>query len=277
MRRPSFRIATIAACIAGSGLASGAPARAADDPNDAAALARAVQNPVANMSSLPFQNNTNLDAGPRKHTQNILNIQPVVPFALSSDWNVITRTVLPVMSQPGMMPGQGTTFGLGATEFTAFFSPARPTNGIIWGAGPVIQLPTTTDKALGSNIWGAGPAAVALTMRGPWVIGALVNNVWSFGGNRYNSYNQFTTQPFINYNFPHSPGTYLSSSPIITSNWMARSGQQWTVPVGLALGQVFRVHGQAVNAQLGAYYNVVRPDDAASWQIRAQISFLFPR
>lgn len=244
---------------------------------DAGALARAAQNPVANMYSLPFQNNTNLNYGPRNHTQNILNIQPVIPLTLNEEWNLITRTIIPVISQPGMAPGEGTTFGIGATQVSAFLSPAQPMHGIIWGAGAVVQAPTISDAALGSNIWGAGPTAVALTMQGPWVMGGLVNNIWSMGGGPQNRYNILTVQPFINYNFPHSPGTYLSFSPIINANWDARAGQQWTVPIGLAAGQILRIGGVPVNTQLGAYYNVIRPDIGPEWQVRFQISLLFPK
>lgn len=243
---------------------------------NADALARAAQNPIANMISLPMQNNTNFNYGPRNHAQNILNIQPVIPIGLSSDWNLITRTVIPVVSQPGMSPGEGTTFGLGATQFSAFLSPSR-VGRITWGVGPVVQTPTTTDRALGSNVWGGGFTGVALTMQGPWVAGALVNNIWSFGGMGANRYNTFTLQPFINYNFPQSPGTYLSFSPLITANWEANGGQRWTVPLGLSVGQVFRVGSQPLNAQVGAYYNVVRPDIGPEWQLRAQLSLLFPK
>lgn len=250
---------------------------AAPDPHGLGALARKAQNPLANMYSVPFQNNTNLEMGPRGGTQNILNIQPVLPFELNADWNLITRTVLPVTSQPGMMPGQGSSFGLGALQSSFFLSPAERTDGIGWGAGVLVQAPTTTDKALGSNVWGAGPSGIMLAMGGPWVVGTLINNVWSVGGGPQNAYNTFTFQPLINYNFRQSPGTYLSTQPLITADWLAPAGQRWTVPVGLAVGQVFRVSGQAMNANLGAYYNAIRPDDAARWQVRFQLSFLFPR
>jgi len=239
-------------------------------------LARAAQNPIAAMISVPFQNNMNFGYGPNDHIQNVLNIQPVVPFSLNEDWNLVTRTILPLISQPGMTPGQGTTFGLGATQFSAFLSPAQA-GRLIWGAGAVVQAPTTTDQALGSNVWGGGPSFVALTMAGPWVIGGLVNNIWSAGGEGRNKYNTLTMQPFVNYNFASSPGTYMSFSPLITSNWEAESGQQWTVPLGLALGQILRIGQQPINAQLGAYYNAIRPDIGPEWQLRFQIQFLFPR
>jgi hypothetical protein len=254
-----------------------APIGPAHDPHGLGALARKAQNPLANMYSVPFQNNTNFDVGARQGTQNILNIQPVLPFELNADWNLITRSVLPVTAQPGAMPGQSGSFGLGALQTSLFLSPAERTDGIGWGAGVLVQSPTTTDKALGSNVWGAGPSGIMLAMGGPWVVGTLINNVWSFGGGPHNAYNTFTVQPLINYNFRASPGTYLSTQPLITADWLAPAGQRWTVPVGLAVGQVFRVSGQAMNANLGAYYNVIRPDDAPSWQIRFQLVFLFPR
>ena len=228
------------------------------------------------MISVPFQKNMNFGYGPIDHIQNVLNIQPVVPFSLNEDWNLVTRTILPLISQPGMTPGQGTTFGLGATHFSAFLSPTQA-GRLIWGAGAVVQAPTTTDQALGSNVWGGGPSFVALTMAGPWVVGGLVNNIWSAGGAGRNQYNTLTMQPFVNYNFASSPGTYMSFSPIITSNWEAESGQQWTVPLGLALGQILRIGQQPINAQLGAYYSAIRPDIGPEWQLRFQIQLLFPR
>ena len=122
-------------------------------------LAKATQNPVANLISLPFQNNTNFGVGPDDDTQNILNIQPVWPINVTEDWNVITQTILPVISQPGVAPGEGRTNGIGDTTFTAFLSPSKP-SGIIWGIGPVVLLPTATDSVLGSDKWGLGPSLV---------------------------------------------------------------------------------------------------------------------
>ncbi|MHC4279784.1 MAG: hypothetical protein ACYSUJ_06485 [Planctomycetota bacterium] len=141
-------------------------------------LQKAVQNPVADLISLPFQNNLNFDVGPEGKTQNVLNIQPVIPINLNEDWNMITRTIVPVVYQPEMMPGDGYNFGLGDTSFTAFLSP-RNSEGLIWGVGPAFQLPTHTDNALGTEKWGAGPSVVVLNMDGPWVYGFLVNNIWS--------------------------------------------------------------------------------------------------
>ena len=241
---------------------------------DEAELAKKTQNPVSDLISLPFQNNTNFGMGPDDKTQNVLNIQPVWPFSLNEDWNLITRTILPVISQPALAAGQERTNGLGDTTFTTFFSP-KDSGKLIWGLGPVFLLPTATDDVLGSDKWGIGPAVVVLTMPGNWVIGSLLSNVWSFAGSGNQDVNLFTLQYFINYNLPN--GWYLSSAPIITANWEAESGNKWTVPFGGGFGKVFRVGKQPMNASVQAFYNVEKPDLGADWTLRLQLQFLFPK
>ena len=153
-------------------------------------LAKAAQNPIANMISLPLQNNSNLGIGPDDETQNILNIQPVWPISVHDDWNVITRTILPVVSQPDIFTGEGRINGLGDTTFSAFLSPAK-TGSIIWGAGPVFLIPTATNDKLGADKWGAGASAVLLAMPGHWVFGSLFSNIWSVGGSGKQDINFF--------------------------------------------------------------------------------------
>jgi len=262
---------TIALCFLISTLAAGG---AYGEGPSATDLAKATQNPVSDLISLPFQNNTNFSAGPADRTQNILNIQPVWPVSLSEDWNLITRTILPVMSQPAYAPGEDRTTGLGDTTFTGFLSP-KNSGKLIWGVGPVFLLPTATNDALGSDKWGLGPSVVLLTMQGHWVIGSLFSNVWSTGGSGKNDVNLFTWQYFINYNMPD--GWYLVSAPIITANWEADNGNEWTVPFGGGVGKIFRLGKQPMNGQISAYYNSVRPDFAPHWQLRAQLQFLFPK
>ena len=246
---------------------------------DSDALAKAAQNPIASMISLPIQSNTNLNVGSGKGTQEVLNIQPVYPVSLNNDWNLITRTIIPFISQPELSSGQGRTNGLGDMQFSAFISPVAPTqSGWIWGAGAIAQLPTATSDVLGQGKWGAGPTAVALKIDGPWVYGALANNVWSFAGSDdRRSVNQLLIQPFVNYNVPGRPGFYITTSPIITADWKADSSQRWTVPIGLGVGQIMKWGTQPVNLQAAAYYNVDRPDGAANWNLRVQVQFLFPR
>ncbi len=240
-------------------------------------LAKLAQNPVGNLVSVPFQNNTNLNFGPQKGTQNVLNIQPVIPISVNDEWNVITRTILPVISMPSLYPGDDRTNGLGDTVLTAFLSPAKPRHWI-WGAGPVLQIPTNTDSELGNKNWGLGPSVVVLRLEkgNPWVYGALVNNIWSLSDSGTGgSYNNGLIQPFVNYNF--DGGFYLTSAPIITANWKAESSQRWTVPVGGGVGKIFHLGKLPVNTQLSAYYNVVTPDDGPNWQIRAQVQLMFPK
>jgi len=253
-------------------LFSAAPALAAMSATE---LAKLAQNPVGNLISVPLQNNTNLNYGPEKKTQNVLNIQPVIPVSVNSDWNIITRTILPVISMPSLGPGDSRTDGLGDTQLTAFLSPANPGHWI-WGVGGLVQMPTHSDPELGNNNWGLGPSFVMLHLEkgNPWVYGALVNNVWSVGNSDDENYNNGLIQPFLNYNF--SGGLYLTSSPIMTVDWKA-DGEQWTVPLGGGVGKIFHFGKLPVNAQLSSYYNVVKPEYGPNWQIRAQVQLMFPK
>ena len=241
-------------------------------------LAKLAQNPVGNLISVPFQENANLNYGPLKKTQNIVNIQPVIPIEVSPEWNIITRTIVPVVSQPALFEGDSRTNGIGPTDFSAFLSPAEPKGGVIWGAGPIVQIPTTSSSKLGSYRWGLGPTFVMLHLdKGdPWVYGFLVNNVWAVSNGAGGSYNSFLVQPFLNYNF-EGTGTYLTSAPSVTANWKANSSNQWTVPLGGGIGHIFHLGRLPVNAHIVAYYNVVKPDFGPSWQIQAQVQFMFPK
>jgi len=240
-------------------------------------LAKIAQNPVGNLISVPFQNNTNLNYGPEKGTQNILNIQPVIPISINEDWNVITRTILPVIWQPALGPDDSSVSGIGDVQFNAFLSPAKPGTWI-WGAGAIVQAPTQSNAKLGNDNWGLGPTFVVLHLEkgSPWVYGVLVNNVWSLTSNKQGgSYSNGLIQPFLNYNF--KGGLYLTSSPILTVNWKAESGQKWTVPLGGGVGKIFHLGKLPVNTQLSAYYNVAKPDFGPNWQIRAQVQLMFPK
>lgn len=242
--------------------------------DDTEALAKASQNPVADMISVPLQNNTNFNLGDYDRTQNILNIQPVIPTHLTTNYNLISRIILPVIDQPLINRPSGSKFGIGDLNPTFFLAPSKPEK-LIWGLGPVFVLPTATDRLLGQGKWSAGPSVVFVLMPGNWVIGVLANNVWSFAGNSNRpNVNQFLMQYFINYNMPK--GWYLTSAPIITADWTAQRDSRWVVPFGLGGGRVFKIAGQAINAGMSAYYNVERPHIGPDWQFRAQITFLFP-
>jgi hypothetical protein len=266
--------AGLAALLCAGSLATIAPAHAEMSAEE---LAKLAQNPVGNLISLPFQNNTNFNYGPEKGTQNILNIQPVIPISVNEDWNVITRTILPVIWQPSLGPGIDSNTGIGDTTFTAFLSPAKPGEWI-WGVGPVVQLPTNSTAVLGNKNWGMGASFVVLHLAhgDPWVYGALVNNVWSLTSDKQGgSYSNGLIQPFVNYNF--EGGLYLTTAPIWTVDWKADGGNQWTLPLGGGVGKIFHLGKLPVNTQISAYYNVVKPDFGANWQLRAQVQLMFPK
>ena len=249
-------------------------------------LVKQTQNPVADLISVPFQNNYNFAAGPKhNHMLYLLNIQPVIPIHITENWNLITRIIQPVLNIPSLAPG-GNATGLGDMNPTFFLSPAK-SGELIWGVGPTFTLPTATDKLLGNGKFSLGPAAVALTRQGHWVFGALINNQWSVAGWTSGHVNQLLMQPFVNYNLPDH--WYLVSSPILTANWAApKAGDVWTAPLGGGVGKLFRLgeilplEGHAIaklpiNTQLQAFGNIARPEDGAKWQLRFQIQFLFPK
>ena len=268
---PKLMLVTLAFCLTLGFLASAQAA--GDSEKSQEALAKASQNPIANMISVPFQNNFNFGIGPSNATQWDLNIQPVIPISLGEEWNLITRTIIPILNQPSPAPGVESAFGLGDINASAWLSPAKP-GQLIWGIGPTLTFPTATDSLLGSGKWSAGPAAVALTIQGHWVFGALANQQWSYAGWGKSYVSAFLFQPFVNYNLPD--GWYLASSPIITANWHADSRNQWIVPVGGGFGKIFKIGKQAFNAQLQAFDNVVTPDNGPDWQLRFQLQLLFP-
>jgi hypothetical protein len=271
---PQVRPKWLAAALCAAMLLAAAPARAEMSAEE---LAKLAQNPIGNLISVPFQNNTNLNFGPERGTQNILNIQPVIPFSVDKDWNIITRTIMPVIWNPSLGPDTPAESGFGDIQLSAFLSPANPGHWI-WGVGSILQIPTNSSAELGNKNWGLGPTFVVLRIEhgDPWVYGVLINNVWSLTSDKQGgSYNNGLIQPFLNYNFPE--GLYLTSAPVLTVDWKANSGQQWTVPLGGGVGKIFHFGKLPVNAQVSAYYNVVKPDFGANWQIRAQVQLMFPK
>jgi hypothetical protein len=257
-------------CLAILFSAMGVYAQESSQESDAAALAKATQNPLAAMYSLPFQNNTTYGNDPYNRAQNVLNIQPVLPFTIGGKVNMIKRIILPVITQPSAIEDNSTT-GIGDLSWTAWFSPMKA-GKIIWGIGPAMQFPTSSSSVLGSGEFGIGPSLVALTMIEKWVVGLVTNNVWTFGDV---SENKFLFQYFINYNLPKA--WYLVWAPIITANWNMASDQRWMVPFGGGLGKVFKLGQLPLNFNAQLYYNAVRPDGLGGVQSRFQLQFLFPK
>ena len=239
-------------------------------------LAKKAQNPIANMISLPLQNNTNFGIGEYDRSQNVLNVQPVIPASLGN-WNLINRFIAPITWQPDVLQEDGTTFGLGDIVYQGFFTPAK-SGKVTWGVGPVLIFPTATDTRLGSEKWSAGPAAIVVAFVNKWVLGGVIYNAWSYAGNSDRAdVNAGVFQYFINYNLPKA--WYLTSAPIISVNWNAQEDDQWIVPFGGGAGKIFGIGKQKFNGQVSAYYNAIKPEtlDGPDWSLRFQLVFLFPK
>jgi hypothetical protein len=239
-------------------------------------LAKKTQNPISDLISLPFQYNIFFETGPKAKTQNLLLIQPVIPMEMNKDWNFIARPIIPLLNQPPFTDAQNRNHGLGNIQFQGFFSPKEKVGDWIVGFGPYLEFPTNSgpDGRFGSDNWSAGPAFVALQMKGPWVYGALISHLWSYHGNDPQT-NLSSLQPFVNYNL--KDGWYLTSNPIITADWSANASQIWTIPIGGGFGRVFKMGQQHVNASIRAFHNLESPRNGADWQLQFQIQFLFPK
>jgi hypothetical protein len=231
-------------------------------------------NPVGHMVKLPLQNNFDFGVGPDKVTQYTLNIEPIIPFRLNDEWNLVTRAVIPIINQPSAGPDRPSATGLGDINPALFLSPSR-SHGQFYGFGPTCTLPTGTSPSLTSGEWSLGPAAVYLATPGPWMIGAFANQQWSVAGWGERNVSLTTLQPMAIYHLPR--GWYLVSVPIITANWEVRSDDRWTVPVGGGAGKIVKLGKVPMNLQLQAFYNVEHPREGADWQLRFQMLFLFPK
>jgi len=231
-------------------------------------LAKLAQNPLANMMSFPLQNNTTFGIGDDDRTSNVLNFQPVLPFF---DGHLITRTIIPLVSQP--IGNNDNISGIGDITFTAFYSPT-PKDGFVWGVGPVLVFPTGSDVS--SKKWSAGPSVVVIKMQKKIVYGFVFNNVWSYAGDdARKNVNSMLFNYFFNYNLPK--GWYLTTAPSITANWEANNDNRWTVPFGGGGGKIVKIGKIPFNIQAQTFYNAVRPDSGGDLSFRFQIQMLLPK
>jgi hypothetical protein len=241
---------------------------------DSAELAKKLSNPVSDLVSVPFQFNWEQNVGPSELTRFILNVQPVMPFTLNDDWNLIMRIIAPLISQPPLFDGGTATFGISDITTSFFLSPTKLSEFIL-GVGPVIVLPSTNEPTLGSGKWSAGPTAVALKQTGPWTFGALWNQVWSFSGDPSRSdVNQMFLQPFLAYQATHTV-TYTVQSET-TVNWDA-DDQKVTFPINFLVSKLSSFGVFPASYQLGFGVFPVHPDIGPSWKIRGAIVLLLPR
>ena len=243
--------------------------------NEEASLARQLANPVASLISVPFQFNYDRGIGVQENIQRAnLNIQPVVPFQLSANWNLISRTILPVVNLQGAAGPETGQLNFGDTVQSLFLSPAKPgPKGVIWGVGPVALLPTATGQLSGLNQWGLGPTGVALVQRGPWTVGALANHLWSVANNGSNSnVNATFLQPFLAYTTTNAWTISLNTES--TYDWAA---DQWAVPLNLVVTKVTKLGNQLLSLGAGVRYWVDGPDSGPhGWGARLVATLLFP-
>jgi hypothetical protein len=238
-------------------------------------LAKKLSNPVASLISVPLQFNHDENIGAADGRRSFVNVQPVIPISISQDWNLISRTIVPLIDQKDIAGPSGSQSGVGDIVQSLFFSPKAPTaSGLIWGAGPVLLLPTATDELLGSEKWGLGPTAVVLTQRGPWTYGALANHIWSVGGKSDRADISATfVQPFLSYTTKSATSFGLNTES--TYDWKSN---RWTVPINATVGQVLKLGNQLIQVGGGVRYWAQSPASGPEgWGYRIQLTFLFPK
>ena len=276
MIEPSFARPVVLVLLAL--FATGVGAEESDKPNlqgdnKPSDIAKQLHNPLSNLREVIFQLDALPEVGPDSKTDWVTTIQPVWPFDLGARWKLVTYSIIPLVSQPGLAPGSDRTNGLGDSTFFGYFVP--PNEGdIIWGFGPALQAPTNTNDDLGVDKWAAGPALIVGVQPGNWSIFGLLDNVWSFAGSDSEDINLLNFQYQAVYLFPRN--WFFITNWTIEADWEAPSEDRWTVPIGGGFGKQFKLLGRQFQAYGQVGYNVVRPDDdAATWRAIAALTWVF--
>ena len=243
---------------------------------DDTSLAKQLANPVSSLVSVPFQFNFDTKIGPLKNgSRATLNIQPVIPIRLNSNWNLVSRTIVPIISQRNIFTGAGSQFGLGDVVQSFFFTPAQlGSSGIIWGIGPVFLIPSGSHRLLSARKWGAGPTAVVLKQTGSWSFGALANHIRSFAGDsRRPDVNLTFIQPFLSYTT--SASWTFSLAADATYDWQRKT---WTVPITTSASKLLTIGKQPVSVGAAIrYWAKSTPGSPNGWAARLNVTFLFPK
>jgi hypothetical protein len=252
--------------------AAALPWRAAAQDSDAE-LTKKLSNPVSSLTSVPLQFNYDCCFGPDDGDRTTLNIQPVVPISLGPDWNMIVRTIVPVIHQERTSPEADGASGFGDTVQSFFFSP-KAQGDLIWAAGPVFQWPIGRSE-LGAERWGAGPTALVLRQSNGWTASLLANHIWSYaehGDAQGPGISQTLVQPGLSWTSPRH--TTLQVNSEATYNWKTRA---WTIPVNLQVSQLTAIGRQRVQFTGGVRVYAAREDEGPAWGLRFVTTFLFPR
>jgi hypothetical protein len=232
-------------------------------------LNRQLNSPISSFWSIAFQQNNYLleIEGKKRHWNSNLNFQPLIPVALTNDWNLITRPCVALFnSVPSLESDQPRnierTTGFGDTILAEMVSPSPNLVGNwMFGLGPSFIFPTASSDDTGQGKWQVGPAAVVGYLSHKWVLGAFVQNWTSFGGsgNRPDT-NHMNLQPIAAYFLPN--GWSIGFSGNILANWEAdKSGDTWTVPVGLGISKVIKLGRMPVKLGLAVQYMVHHPNN----------------
>jgi len=273
-RFPAFVVAILALVLAVPVRAQEAPAAPAPEAQE---LARQLSNPIANLVSIPLQIDWENGVGVNEDLRYVMNFQPVVPFSLGDNWNLIGRFILPYVNQPaGLAAGSPAASGTSDILLSAFFSPTK--SGLVWGAGPALGLPTTTDPLLGSGQWTAGPTVVMLKQSGPWTVGGLANHVWSYASTGDYDRKDVSTsliQPFLSYGTKGGVTFGLSSES--TYDWEAEEGEEWTVPVVAKISKITKLGPFPFSVQVGGAVYPESPEGGPEWKLRTSFTVILPK
>jgi hypothetical protein len=209
------------------------------------------------------------DSGAANGDAFIARLLPVNSLLVKDTWKLVNVALITLADAPGGVPGfpgnpdpvsGEKVFGLADFTDAILYTPTK-SKGLMWGVGGLFGFPTATNDVLGSGKWSAGPAVRLGYQSGPWRLGLLVGNRWSFAGDSDRAeVNQLMARGLVRCRL--GKGWFFIYAPIITANWNASSDQRWLVPLGGGIGKSFKLKQTPLNISLQAYGNALKPDGA---------------